>query len=148
MINRKSPSLIRLIDTDYIALVAVLAPLVMWGLYAVLLLTRSGQAPDMILVAIAAAITVLAVVVFLWRYRTIAGVFADGIEVSATIHNAAFFRDRGRLEYVYTVQGEKYLGSAAVHKNRRTAALRPGQQVVVLVDPDHPKRAFIRDLYV
>jgi hypothetical protein len=147
MINRKSPSLVRLIDTDYIALGAVLVPLVMWCMYAVLLLTGSGQAPGGIFF-IAAAITVIAALVLLWRYRTIAGVFADGIEVPATIHNAAFFRDRGRLEYVYTIQGEKYLGGVAVHKNRRTAALRPGEQVVVLVDPDHPKRAFIRDLYV
>lgn len=148
MIDRKSPSLIRLIDTDYIALVAVLLPLVAWGLYAVLNIAQVKPAPGMTYIAVAAVITVIAVVVFLWRYRTLAGIFANGIEVPATIHHAAFFRDRGRLEYVYTVQGEKYLGSAAVHKNRRTAALRPGEQVIVLVDPDHPKRAFIRDLYV
>ena len=148
MINRKSPSLIRLIDTDYITLIAVVLPLVAWGLYAVLNIAQVKPAPGVTYIAVAAAITVIAVLVFLWRYRTLARVFADGIEVPATIHNAAFFRDRGRVEYVYTFQGEKYLAGAAVHKNRRTAALRPGEQVTVLVDPDHPKRAFIGDLYV
>ena len=146
MINRKPLSLIRLIDTDRITLVAVQFPLIMWGLYAVLVIARVERALDAIYIP--AVIAVIAALVFLWRYRTLARVFADGIEVPATIHSAAFFRDRGRLEYVYTVQGEKYLGGAAVHKNRRTAALRPGEQVIVLVDPDHPKRAFIRDLYV
>jgi hypothetical protein len=78
MISRKSPSLIRLIDTDYITLIAVVLPLVAWGLYAVLSIAQVKPAPGVTYIAIAAVITLIAILVFLWRYRTLARVFADG----------------------------------------------------------------------
>lgn len=148
MIGRKPPSLIRLIDTDYITLLALVFPLVAWGLYAAFKLTRAASPPDAIYIPLAAAVTAAALAVLVWRYRAFAHVFAEGVEVRAVIHTAAFFRDRGRLEFVYTYLGEKYLGSTAVHKNARTKVLQPGEQVTVLVDPGNPRRAFIRDLYV
>ena len=143
----KQPSLIKILTIDYAAFLAVLFPIIMWGLYIVLVILEEVKLTDLVLPVTFALITVVSIGVIGWRVRTINTVFSDGMEATAAISNVSFFRDRGRVDYVYTYQGQKYVSGNAIHKVKQTLALRGGAQVVLMVDRNNPRRAFIRDLY-
>jgi hypothetical protein len=144
----KQASLVRIVTIDYASLLAVLFPIILWGIYLILTVLQKVNVADFTLPAIYAGITIIAVGVLGWRIRVINSVFNDGLEISATISRVFFFRDRGRVEYVYTYQGQKYTSGNAVHKVKQTQALQVGEQVSVMIDRNNPKRAFIRDLYL
>lgn len=144
----KQPSLLKIVTIDYAALLGWLFPVVMWGIYIVLIVLDNVKTNDFTLPIIFAAITVVALAVLVWRIQVFNTVFSDGVETTATINNVSFFRDRGRVDYVYTHQGQKYASGNAIHKVKQTLALKVGEQVVLMVDRNNPKRAFIRDLYM
>jgi hypothetical protein len=144
----KQPSLVKIITIDYAAFVALLFPIITWGIYIVLVVLQKVKTTDFSLLAIYAGITIVAVGVMGWRIQVFNSVFNDDIEVPAIISNVFFFRDRGRIDYVYTHQGQKYASGNAVHKVKQTRSLLVGEQVIVMVDRNNPKRAYIRNLYL
>lgn len=144
----RQPSLLKIITIDYIAFLGWLFPVVMWGIYIALIVLGNIKANDFTLPIIFAVISVVALAILMWRIQVFNTVFSDGIETTATINNVSFFRDRGRVDYVHTYQGQKYVSGNAIHKVKQTLALKVGEQVVLMVDRNNPKRAFIRDLYV
>ena len=144
----RQPSLLKIITIDYIAFLGWLFPVVMWGIYIALIVLGNIKANDFTLPIIFAVISVVALAILMWRIQVFNTVFSDGIETTATINNVSFFRDRGRVDYVHTYQGQKYVSGNAIHKVKQTLALKVGEQVVLMVDRNNPKRAFIRDLYM
>ena len=144
----RQPSLLKIVTIDYIAFLGWLFPIVMWGIYVVLIFLGNVKTNDFTLPIIFAVISVVALAILMWRIQVFNTVFSDGIESTATINNVSFFRDRGRVDYVYTYQGQKYVSGNAIHKVKQTLALKAGEQVVLMVDRNNPKRAFIRDLYM
>lgn len=144
----KHPSIIKIINTDYIALIAILFPVVTWIFYFVLMFSKKINPTDWKLLTIYAVITFIALIILVWRIHLLNTIFDDGIEALATISNVSFFRDRGRIEYIYHFQGQKYSSGIAVRKTKHTSAVNPGQQAVVMVDRNQPKRAFLRDLFL
>ena len=139
-------SLFRVISTDYPSFLCVLFPIVFGGFSAYFFFTRNDALQLFLLLAIGSL--VLGIPYLVQRYRTISSVFADGIATQATITNLFFFRGRGRVEYSYTIQGNKQTSSNAINKNGRTRSLKVGQIVNVIVDRNDPKLAFIRELYI
>ena len=90
---------------------------------------------------------VIGVPLAIWRIRTVQKIFSNGIEVTGQIKDIFFHRDRGTVQYAYTYQGQEILSGNAIMKTGQTKKLRPGDQLVLLINPDQPKRALIRDLY-
>jgi hypothetical protein len=144
----KQPSLVKIITIDYAAFMALLFPIITWGIYMVLVVLQKVKTTDFSLLAIYTGITIVAVGVMGWRIQVFNSVFNDDIEVPATISNVFFFRDRGRIDYVYTYQGQKYASGNTVHKVKQTRSLLVGEQVIVMLDRNNPKRAYIRNLYL
>lgn len=144
----KQPSLLKIITIDYVAFLGWLFPAILWGMYIGLIILGNVKMNDIVLPIIFATITVIALAVLVWRVQIFNTVFSDGIETIATISNVSFFRDRGRVDYVYTYQGQKHASGNAIHKVKETIALNIGEQVVLVVDRNNPKRAFIRNLYM
>jgi len=144
----KQPSLIKIMTVDYAAFLAFTFPVIMWGLYIALVVLQNVKMTDLVLPAIFTAITIISIGIMAWRIQVFNAIFNDGIEMPATISNVSFFRDRGRVDYVYTYQGQKHTAGNAVHKVKQTQALQVGEQVIVMVDRNNPKRAYIRDLYM
>jgi len=140
------PSISRIVTTDYIAFVGFLVPIVSAAMLAILVLLQSENTTDFAWIALIIAIA--AFVVMVWRIRLISAVFEDGIAAPGTISGIYFFRDRGRIEYVYTYGGQKLISGNAIHKTKQTEALQSGAQVTVVVDRNNSKRAFVRQLYV
>lgn len=141
-------SLTKVLTIDYLAMLGWLFPVITWGLYFLLVFTNRVAAGLSILLIIFILITILSALLLFWRMHIFYTVFGDGQETNATINNITFFRDRGRVDYVYNFQGQRYAAYNAVQKVKQTRALNIGDMVVVLVDPGNPKRAFIRDLYM
>jgi hypothetical protein len=138
-------SILRIIETDYISYMAVLAPVVLAGVYVFGLLT--GREVTNTYLYVMAGITVAGIFALIWRYRLFTSVFEDGQQAQATISHISFHRDRGKVEYVYTYMGESYKSSTTVHKISRVMNLQVDEKVVVMIDRNNPKQAFIRDLY-
>jgi hypothetical protein len=144
----KQPSLIKILTIDYFAFMACLIPIVIWGFYFVFMNMQKVDPGDYTLPLIFGAATLIALAVIAWRVREILSIFDDGLEAQAVIGNVFFFRDRGRVDYSYTFQGQNYIGGNALHKVKQTQALAAGQHVTVMVDRNNPKNAYIRDLYL
>jgi len=160
MVEQKTrqPSLLRIIQSDYTALFALGFPAVAWVMYIAIAYfgffpglrgrdpLTGADAPFFLYLGIIT--TLVGVPIFIWRVRSFQTLFAQGVQVTGRITSVSFFRDRGRVEYTYTYEGETYNGGNAIMKTGRTQALQPDTEVVLIVDRSNPKRALIRDLYV
>jgi hypothetical protein len=150
METRPSPSVLRIVQQDYASLLCVLGPVVFWGLFVAVDVLGLGRRPDAkpFFRYAAPAVTAVALPLLVVRVRRFARLFRDGVEVSGRVTACAFERDRGRVEFTFEHDGKSYAGGAALHRTARTAALAPGQELVVLFDPAAPESALLRDLYV
>ncbi|MCI0554341.1 MAG: DUF3592 domain-containing protein [Anaerolineae bacterium] len=144
--QNQSPSLFRVISTDYSSYLSVLFPIVFGG-FAVYFFFIGNDALQLFSLLAIGAIVIGGPLLF-QRYRTISSVFTNGTPTQAVITSIGFFRGRGRVEYSYTFRGEKHTSSNAINRNSRTRNLRVGQTVKVFVDPDNHKQAFIREIYM
>lgn len=156
--NIQKPSVLRIIQSDYTALFAVAFPVIAWVIYVATAYfgffpglrgrdpLTGASAPFFFYLGLVT--TLIGVPVFIWRVRSFQALFARGVEVPGRVASISFYRDRGRVEYAYTYEGNTYQGGNAIMKTGRTKALQPGDEVVLIVDKDNPKRALIRDLYV
>ena len=142
----RSPSLPRVISTDYPSFLSVLFPIVFGGFSLYFFFTGNDALRLFLPLAIGAAL--VGVPVLVQRYGTISSVFENGTEAKGVVTGLSFFRGRGRVQYSYTFQGEKQTSDNAINKNGRTRKLRVGQTVTVLVDRNNPKQAFIREIYL
>jgi len=145
-VDDKRPLFLRVIQNDYIALVAFLFPIVFWAVYAFDMVLGEGSWPELVYVAL--VVTVIGFLVLMWRYWKILSAFTQGVETPGTISRVSFFRGRGRVEYVYIWYEEKYASGMAVAKSKRTRVLREGQEIALMVDSGRPRNAFIRDLFL
>ena len=144
--QNQSPSLFRIISTDYSSYLSVLFPVV-FGAFTIYFFNTQNPSSQLFLL-ITVVVTVIGVPTLIQRYRTISSVFANGTETKGVITSIGFLRGRGRVEYSYTAQGEKHTSSNAINRTGRTRNLRIGQDVKVVVDADNPKRAFIQEIYL
>jgi hypothetical protein len=153
------PSILKIIQIDYTAMLAVMFPIVIWGLYIAISyfgflpglrgrdpIQASQGAPFFFYMGIAAL--VIGMPVLIWRVRSIQSIFTNGVIVSGQIINIGFHRDRGRVEYSYHYEGQTYQVGNAIQKTKRTKTLNSGDEITVIVDPTNPKKAYIRELYM
>jgi hypothetical protein len=153
------PSTIRIVQSDYLAALAILVPFVLLVLYIAIAyfsflpgfrgrdpIQGTQGAPFFFYGTICAL--VVGVPVLLWRIKTIRDMFARGVEVPGQVTRLSFSRDRGKVEFAYTYQGQAYTGRNAIMKTGRTKALTPGSEVLLIVDPAKPTHALVRGLYV
>ncbi len=144
--RNQRPSLFRVIFADYVSLLSVLFPLIFW-LFSVYYLYAGDEAARFFVI-LSAGLSLVGLPFFLWRYGSISGIFEDGLDAQATITGINFFRGRGRVDYAYSFQGQKYSSGNTVSKTKYTKDLRVGQQVTVCVDRNNPRRAFVKEIYL
>lgn len=144
--SEKKPALRKIFSTDYATFLATMFIVIAAGAFLfdrlVEPLTVSQELPY-----ITAFVGVVGIPVIVWRIRLISSTFEYGWEVNGDIVDIGFFRDRGKVSYIYTVQGQRYQASNAMLKNRTTRSLQSGQKVKIVANRDNPKVAFIRDIY-
>lgn len=144
--KEKRPSISRVIQIDYLAFIASIALTFFWVFYFYDKLVGKNVVPNLLYWVL--AVTVISIAVLAWRYIGILTLYSMGMEVKAIVNSVSFFRDRGKIAYVYTYQGQKYLSGNSVMKTKRTKLYKVGDKIEVLVDRNNPKRAVIKDLYL
>jgi hypothetical protein len=150
------PTLWRIISTDYWALVGAIVPCVGTGFWIANAFFgfpgKLGRPPlppnHPLFIGLGAAGVIGGALLLTARRRFFDALFTSGHRARGTITSVRFLRDRGRLEFTFEYQGQLRCGGNAVHRTKRTAALRAQQAVTVLVNPARPENAIILDLYV
>ena len=82
------------------------------------------------------------------RFRKLIPIFESGIEVNGNIVDVRFANGCDYITSEYQYQNEKYQSTEIINRNRKTKNISRGQQVVLYVNQQQPKQAFIRDLYL
>jgi|SRR6185369_4606280 len=148
------PTAFQILKTDYLAFLAILFPVIgavlytatgVFGLHLIRHGTDVTDAPLFLRMTLVS--TAIGVPLLLWRVTSMQRLFTRAVEVPGTILSANFFRGRGRIEFSYFVQGEEYKGGIAVHENVAVLRLVSRDEVTVVVDPQNPRKAFLRDLF-
>lgn len=155
----RQPSVLKIIRNDMIALLGALLPILGWGagiagMYFGFAFQRRPQGvhPSEVndtgtFLVIAIGSTIVGVVMLVLRLIVVNKLLASGERIFGTVAGIGFVRDRGRVEYSYSYQRREFRSGAAIMKNRATLEIRPGDRIVVVVDPASPGRALMEDLY-
>jgi hypothetical protein len=146
MNERKRPTIIRILDSDYTAALALMAPFILWLLFWLLSIMQivDLQIPRYLAILLTVASLLLAA----WRCWMISQIFANGVETTGEVKHIWFYRDRGRLMLTFNWEGKAVIKNSTIPKNKFTEGLTEGQALTLLVARDQPKRAFVRDLYL
>lgn len=153
------PSLFRIIQSDYLAMLGILLPSVSLILYVSVAyfgffpgfrghdpIQGTEGAPLFFYLFLAGL--VLGIPLAIGRIRSIQRVFSTSIPVVGQVTDIYFYRDRGKVQFTYTYQDQEYSGVTAIMKTRKTSPLSKGSKVTLLIDRENPARALIRVLYI
>jgi hypothetical protein len=144
--ERKRPTLLRIIDSDYTAAMAILLPIVFWFFFW--LLSVMHVVDLQILRYVVIGLTIILLALLAWRCWLITRIFAEGVEKQADVQQVTFSRERGRLLVSFIWEGRPLQKNSLIPKNNYTQTIQEGQQIAIMVDRDDPRRAFVRDLYL
>lgn len=146
--EKPSPTLWRVLDTDYLSTFSATSIGTVWGILVLFKIFRWTFRDETFYLLFAAGVSVLALGVILWRFLHIRHLFEVGQEVRARVVSASFYRDRGRVVVEYGQKKEKTRAVSHLHTNRRTRKLQPGDWVTLLYDPKRPRSTVIREAYL
>lgn len=93
-------------------------------------------------------ISILFIVLFFTRLRSRIKLCNNGSIVTATITDIRYNKDRGALVFTYEFNGTIYKKWNGIFKNAITTSFKKGDFVEVLVNPDKPKQAVIKELII
>jgi hypothetical protein len=138
--------MIRIIDSDYTAALALMAPFIIWLLFWLLSIIHivDLQIPRYL----AFALTIASLLLVAWRCWVINQIFTNGVETPGEVKHIWFYRDRGRLMFTFKWEGKDIQTNSTIPKNEYTETLGEGQPIMLVVDPNQPQRAYVRDLYL
>ena len=100
-----------------------------------------------LLLILAVLTTAAGIPVLAWRLAKIRRLFREGEEAMGNIKRVVFRRDRGLVEFNYMFDGKPYYTRSYLHRNRQTIALEHATRVALLIDPEKPGEAIIRNVY-
>lgn len=140
------PSLLKILQMDLASLLSVIFLLVFWSFYlldALVLENRMAALPAPLLAGTLAGAGTL-----VWRLTFILDLFQRGSEAAAVVEDVGVWRTYLTLHLVYTVRGQCYFYALSVLPTRRAKEVSQRDEVIVLVDPDNPRRVVVKDLYL
>ncbi|MCI0587468.1 MAG: hypothetical protein L0323_11570 [Planctomycetes bacterium] len=79
-----------------------------------------------------------------WRIR---GLFEVGDVVQATVERVTYAKGTSRVRFDYEHRGTRCSLRRSIRKSARARALKPGDSLAILVDPDRPRRVVLAELY-
>jgi hypothetical protein len=141
------PSIRRILWADYPAFISAALIVTAWVVYLFWAADPPTGDWSLPFLGLASALTLGSLGVIGLRVYQLRKVFLRGEAVRGQITAIDFNRDRGRAEYTFDYQGETYRASAPLHRHGRARALQVGEKVILMIDRQNPRRAFIRDLY-
>lgn len=148
----------KVVKSDLVVQMAVIFPLVFLGFIIVLNVfgglpgfgrrgaIEQGSGTTFFAYALGVAL-LIGIPLIWWRIRGVQEVVANGMEVTGTVTGISFNKDRGRVKWNYQVAAEKFEGACLITKNDFTRSLKVGDQVVLIVNREQPKRSILANIY-
>lgn len=140
-----TPSPVRIFWHDWPTLAAGMGIPIFWAVCIAFPLLARKAVPLPVWLPIVASIALALVVV--WRIRRVQWLFAHGARTKGEIFDLKIAKDRGRLEFLFEVDGRRVRSWMPVHKTKAVLAMQPGRRVDVLYDAAAPRRAIVRALF-
>jgi hypothetical protein len=84
---------------------------------------------------------------FIFRMSIIKSYFISGTNIKGTITGLTYWRDRGRITFKYTFEGQEYHRKIMIHTTSETSNLGKDDEVNVLVKPANHSKAIIMDIF-
>ena|SRR5688572_15333639 len=144
--NEKRPATLKIILNDYGAFLSLVFCIIAPTLY--LYDAFMAENPSQGFTWIAIGMFLLAFLSLGIRFISIISLYNSGIEAKAIINEIGFFRDRGYIKYIYSIDNKKYASRTAVMKNKSTTKYQIGDEVDVLISRENPKKSLIKELFV
>jgi hypothetical protein len=156
----QKPSAFQILKNDALSFVAIILPVVMWGVYIAVtffgvsfeskrsgtVVENSGGSPFFLIAPV--VLTVLGAALLSWRITSIGKLFETGERVVGKITGISFVKDRGRIEFSYNYKKQKFQSGSAIMKNSKTQRYRSGDQVILIIDAANPNKVLVQDLYL
>jgi hypothetical protein len=142
----EKPSLLRILQVDLASMLAFIFLLAFWGYYlldASYARTRVIGLPPPLMAGTLAGIGTL-----LWRLKTILDLFQRGSEAAAVVQDVGTWRTHLTIHLVYTVRSQQYAYAISLLPSHYARDVAQHDEVIVLYDPDNPRRVLIKSLYV
>jgi hypothetical protein len=144
--NEKQPSSLKIILNDYAAFLSLMFCMIAPGLYLYDALIAENPSQGFRWIAI--GMFLLAFLFLATRFISIISLYNSGIETTAVINEIGFFRDRGYIKYIYSLDNKKYASRITVMKNKSTEKYQIGNEVEVMVSRENPKKSLIKELFI
>jgi hypothetical protein len=154
-----NPSIFQIIKNDALSCVALILPVVMWGIYIAVTYfgfsfeskrtgtTVANSEGNPVFLIAPIVLSFLCGGIIFWRLSSIQKLFKSGERVIGRIIDISFFKDRGRIEYTYSYGRQNFQSGTAIMKNSKTQSYQNGQEILLVVNSANPNKALIQDLY-
>jgi len=143
--NERQPAGLKIILNDYWAFLSLMFCIIAPALYLYDALIAENPSQGFRWIAI--GMFLLAFLVLAARFISIISLYNSGIETKAIINEIGFFRDRGYIKYIYSLDNKKYASRIAVMKNKSSTKYQIGDEVDVIVSRENPKKSLIKELF-
>lgn len=158
-------SLTKQLKNDFATGILLIIPLVSWGLYffhlkgflsykntggAIAPVSTSGS---QIFLHLGIVLSTIILILLVLRVLLFMKLCKEGVVAEAKITHLSFFRDRGRIEFSYSLHGNDFSSANGIFKNKYTSTLREGDLIKVVFHPDSQKKKgsflelFAREVY-
>jgi len=130
---------------DWPALATVIAVAMTWIIHFGLPYLQRRAAP--LPMWLPGGLSVVLVALLAWRIGRVRWLFAHGASAVGVVTDLWIAKDRGRLEFVFEIDGERVRSWMPIHRTKAVLSLSPGDRVDLLFDPGRPKRAIVKRLF-
>ncbi len=145
MKNEKCNNKIKLINAlkhDYALLGSTI-----FSVFLLILIIYSAFINDIKMLIILVSIELVFMCLWAIRFSYLASFFKNSIESKGKIIDIWFYKDRGRVTFVYQIDDMLFKRGMAIMKTKHTKSFQKGQEVDLLVNSNAHKKAIIKVLY-
>jgi hypothetical protein len=86
---------------------------------------------------------ILCIIGFILRIEKGKYFVKNGIETEAEIVYVSYYKDRGRIEYIYKIDNKEFKCGNGAHISKTTKEYAERDKIIILVDPKNKKKAVI-----
>lgn len=106
------------------------------------------KSDKIMIVIIFGCLSLFCLLLFILRIKTGKYFVKNGLEINAEIYNVLYYRDRGRIEYSYNINGKIYKRGNGIHITKTIGYYKNGDMIKILVDPKNNKKAVIMNHFI
>jgi hypothetical protein len=152
-------SLKKQISNDYLTLTTLIGTIVflifLIGIFGfgIALTKRNGiiildNKEKLIFGIIFSVFSILCFIFFILRIKTCKYLVNNGLEIDAKIIDVYYYKDRGRIEYIYNIDNKEFKRGAGIHITKDTKDYKKDDIIKLLIDPKNNKKNIIKNNFI